>query len=673
MTPGLEGLNPAQREAVTHPGGPLLVLAGAGTGKTRVITSRIAHLIKRGADPSSILALSFTNKAAAEVGERVKELVGQRADGATMSTFHSLGLSILKAEGRRIGFGRGFNLAAEGERRSMIKTIAAEAAPGADPSWLGDGISRLKNMGLGPEEAARADEPADMILLKTYALYQSFLKSQNAADFDDLLLLPLKIFTLSHDAAHTFASRFKHILVDEYQDTNRVQFELLKILSAVHGNITVVGDDDQAIYGWRGADVKLILGFPDHFPGAKSVVLEENYRSTPTILDAAHEVVEKLPHRHPKKLRIAGDRYRAKCEPITVLVTEDEGAEAEEVASAIMAERFRTRLPWSDFAVLYRTNGQSRAFEQAFRAQGIPHAVFGGNRFFDYKEVRDVLSYLRLLKNPSDDAALMRIANVPKRGLGHQAMLKLMEKAAGEGISLLRALEGAEGLPPRARAGATRLVDTLKRFRLRFGDEGLTAQGLEEMIGALRLKDDVAASYDSAKAVKKRMDILAALPETVESMTRGRKSIPVDEFLETITLDPPMEKDEDGTDRVSLMTLHSAKGLEFRIVFLTGMEEGLLPLTTRRDLREDSEEEERRLCYVGMTRAKNRLILTRALARKRNGASRSMDPSPYLLEIPPELIENGGEGQPSKDQEKALAADFFSNMKNIFGNGPDGR
>ena len=666
------GLNAAQKEAVEHGDGPLLVLAGAGTGKTRVITGRIARLIERGEDPRSILALSFTNKAAREVAERVRGLVGDKAEGATMSTFHSLGLAILKAEGKRVGLGRGFTLAAEGERRSLLRQIAREAAPDIDPGLVGDQISLWKNKGLGPEDLGQAEGRAERALASAYALYQSFLKSQATVDFDDLLLLPLKILSAVPDARLSWAERFKHLLVDEYQDTNRVQFELLKLLASEHKNLTVVGDDDQAIYGWRGAEVELILRFTEHFPGARTVVLEENYRSTPAILEAANAVASGLARRHPKRLMVADHSEGRRGEPVELLESEDEDAEAERIASMIMAERFRSRRPWSDFAVLYRTNGQSRPFEQALRAQDVPHTVFGGNRFFDYKEVRDVMAYLRLILNPRDDAALMRIANVPKRGLGHQTMLKFQESAAASGVSLLTALERGGDLAPRPRQGARELSEAVNRFRGRFLTGGLTADGLEEMISSLGLKADVAANYDSPLAVKKRVELLAELPDSLEAMRKGRASVPLDEFIESLTLDPPLDREEDGGDAVRLMTLHSAKGLEFPFVFLAGMEMGLIPLRTRRGESEESLEEERRLCYVGMTRAQKRLFLSRASIRKRNGAVKASEPSPFLAEIPG-LLNGAGTrtSEGAREEKKAMADDFFRNMREMFGNRPE--
>ncbi len=668
----LAGLNPTQREAVAHVDGPLLVLAGAGSGKTRVITHRIAHLIGLGVAPSSILALSFTNKAAREVAERVRVLAGAPAREVTVSTFHSLGLKILREEGKRIGLGAGFTLIGEGERRSIIKQLVREVSPTLDAMAVGDAISMWKNGGYDCAEAARKSTASgtasaeDKVLLTAYELYQTMLKAQRAVDFDDLLLSPLRIFRISPDACYFWSQRFRYILVDEYQDTNQVQFQLLKALSSSHDNLCVVGDDDQSIYGWRGADVELILRFADHFEGAHTVVLEDNYRSTATILDAAHAVVSKLSQRHPKKLRATKEGG----EPLIMLECEDERDEAEQIASFIMTERFRTRRPWDHFAVLYRTNGQSRSFEQAFRAQEIPHIVVGGSRFFDRKEVRDLMGYLRAINNPRDDTSLMRIANVPRRGLGHQTLLRLQEHAEREKIPLGSALERADDLPPAARGGVTALVGIMREFRARFRAEGLTSDGLDALITTAKLREDVRSNYESPHVVKKRLELFDEVIEAVDTAAKnfGNGSfVELRSFIDSISLDPPADREEEEGEAVRLMTLHSSKGLEFPVVFLSGMEEGLMPHAPD-SAGPEREEEERRLCYVGMTRAKAKLILTHASRRKRRGASRLSLPSRYLMEIPVELTEKGG-GEPvrSAEEEQKMASNFFKNIQDIIG------
>jgi superfamily I DNA/RNA helicase len=656
-----EGLNPEQQEAVNHGEGPLLVLAGAGSGKTRVITCRIARLIGRGVDPSRILALSFTNKAAREMEGRVKALVGEKtAEGVTISTFHSLGLKILKAEGKRIGLAHGFSLLSEGERRSMITQLVRDLSLPVDPSLLGETISLWKNDAKTPEEALATESRELRPLAEAYSIYEKLLRAQAAADFDDLLLLPLRILRRYVDAANSWKGRFSHILVDEYQDTNLVQFELLRQLSSAGGNICVVGDDDQAIYGWRGARVELILNFPEHFPGARTIVLDRNYRSTPTILDSANAVVEKLASRHPKKLRAEGK----KGELLGFIEAEDESDEAERVVSAILADRFRRGRPWSHYAVLYRTNGQSRPFEMALRAQNLPHTVVGGTRFFDRKEVRDLISYLKVMNNLSDDASLLRIANVPRRGLGHQTLLSIGEKAKAAGKPFFYVLSQEAGSIANgpARNGALSLLDLVNRWRARFQNEGLTPDNLTQFISEARFREEIAASYESPRAIELRTALLMEMVEAVAACGKGKGKLQIGAFLESVTLDPPNNREDEETDGITLMTLHSAKGLEFPVVFLCGMEEGLLPMNPDRSGPE-SIDEERRLCYVGMTRAKEKLYLSRALSRNRRGSKKRAEPSRYLQDVPVELTERGG-AQPERSEEEnaRMARNFFAEM-----------
>ncbi|MBI5440271.1 MAG: UvrD-helicase domain-containing protein, partial [Deltaproteobacteria bacterium] len=412
----LSDLNDRQQEAVMHVEGPLLVLAGAGSGKTRVITYRMAHLVRLGVPPEKVLALSFTNKAAREVEERASALVGRgRSEGLTVSTFHSLGLQILREDLHRLGYDRNFTLHTEGDQRAILREIAREGSLPLDPGELQAAIGAWKNEGLEPEAVeVRPGDALKKRLREAYVSYEGMLRAQNAVDFDDLLCLPLRIFRESGDCLRHWRGRYHFLLVDEYQDTNRVQFELLKALAGERRNLCVVGDDDQAIYGWRGARVEQILRFEEHFPGAQVVLLEENYRSSRTILDAAHAVASKISDRRAKKLWTG----RGRGELLGWLEAEDAAGEAEEVVGAILAERFRVRRRWSDFAVLYRTNAQGRAFEAALRHHGVPYRVIGGSRFFDRKEVRDVLCYLKAIHNPADQASLLRIANVPKRALG---------------------------------------------------------------------------------------------------------------------------------------------------------------------------------------------------------------------------------------------------------------
>ncbi|GAB4279174.1 MAG: UvrD-helicase domain-containing protein [Deferrisomatales bacterium] len=663
----LSDLNGAQEEAVTHVEGPLLVLAGAGSGKTRVITYRIAHLIRLGVPAEKILALSFTNKAAREVQERVGELLGRRrAEGLTVSTFHSLGLRILREDIRRLGFEPRFTLHGEAEQRALLRQILREAGLPLDLSEVQAQIGAWKNQGRRPEEVEAAPgDPRRTALREAYGAYQALLRAHNAVDFDDLLLLPLQLFQEHPDCRRYWQGVFHYLLVDEYQDTNPVQFELLRALAGKRRNLCVVGDDDQAIYGWRGAEVELILRFEEHFPGAKVVLLEENYRSTQTILEAAHRVVCRIPDRRPKRLRTA----QGPGDPLGWIRAEDGADEAEQVASSILAEVFRTRRPWSDFAVLYRTNAQARPFEQAFRTHAIPYRVVGGTRFFDRKEVRDVAAYLNALHNPRDEVALLRIANVPKRGLGPRTLLRLREWAQQRGTTLHRALaEGGELLGPQGRAGARTLLALLERYRKRFRAQGLTPEGLREFIREAGLRAEVEATYESRGAVERRLELLDELAEAVAEFPKVDGKVELGLFVEKLNLDPPADSEEEGGgDAVTLMTLHSAKGLEFPVVFLTGLEEGLLPHA--RDPQGDGEivDEERRLCYVGMTRARERLVLCHAATRRRRGTLGPAVPSRFLAEIPLELTEQGGRRpERSEEEEQQMARNFFEGVQALL-------
>jgi superfamily I DNA/RNA helicase len=424
-----------------------------------------------------------------------------------------------------------------------------------------------------------------------------------------------------------------------------------------------VGDDDQAIYGWRGARVEQILRFEEHFPGARVVLLEENYRSTQTILEAAHAVVSRVASRRDKKLWTS----RGRGAPLGCVDAEDPAAEAEEVASAILADRFRSKRPWSDFAVLYRTNAQARPFEEALRTHAVPYRVVGGSRFFDRKEVRDVLCYLKALHNPRDEASLLRIANVPRRGLGPQALLRLREEARERGRSLREGLAEGTGLGPQARAGAKNLLQLLETFGRRFRAEGLTPEGLGDFLQQSGMRAEGEATYESRRAVERRLELLDELAESVRHAPKVGGKVELGLYIERLCLDPPTDRDEDGGDAVTLLTLHSAKGLEFPVVFLTGMEEGLLPHARDRGDQAGDLEEERRLCYVGMTRARDRLLLCRARQRSRRGARAANAPSRFLAEIPAELTERGGAAEVrSPDEEKAMARNFFEGIRGLL-------
>lgn len=662
----LNSLNPDQRAAVAHGKGPLLVLAGAGSGKTRVITYRIANLIKNGVPADKILALSFTNKAAKEIAERVRGLIGKtQTEGLVVSTFHSLGHRILRQDGKRIGLKPGFSIHGEGEQRAILRGVVREIGDPADLAEIQQEISLWKNRALTPKAVLEVLGGSSKIWLqKIYKSYQGMLAAGNAVDFDDLLLSPLTLFRSDPDCLNHWRETFHFILVDEYQDTNPVQFELLKTLAGPRRNLCVVGDDDQSIYGWRGADIRLILDFHKHFEGAKVVTLEENYRSTQTILDAAHSVVSRVEGRLPKKLRTD----RGMGYPVVFMEAEDPGEEAEEIASAILAERYRKKRQWKDFAILLRTNSQTRPFEEALRRFSAPYKIVGGSKFFDRKEIRDVLSYLKLMNNPADDASLVRIANVPRRGLGPKTLLKIQEKAIETKTSLRQALRNVENITPQAQAGVKNLFFLLDKYSDQFRSDGLTSEGLREFIKESGLHAEVEATYDSPLVVKKRLELLDELCESAAGGAKINGKVDLGLYIEKMVLDPPSEKETDDGDEITIMTLHSAKGLEFPIVFMAGMEEGLLPHAPRgAGISDANLDEERRLCYVGMTRAKERLYLCRSRTRRRRGVPSAATPSRFLADIPIELTESSESGeQDTEEERKAMAKNFFSGMQDLF-------
>ena len=651
-------LNPEQREAVEHFEGPLLVLAGAGSGKTRVLTTRIAHLIEEhGVAPERILALTFTNKAAGEMRDRVRALLGRDPQGMWTGTFHAIGARFLRRDATRLGWTPGFAIRDADDAESLIRRIVRDEL-GLDPKrWnpraIHGAISSAKNELLDPEEYARlALDPFQRKVSEVFVRYQKALRDANAFDFDDLLVKPVELLRDFAEVQRRYRERFQFILVDEYQDTNHAQYVLLKLLAAEHTNLFVVGDDDQSIYGWRGADLRNILDFEKDFPDARTVRLEQNYRSTASILDAANRVIAENLRRKGKTLRTEN----AAGERLTLVEAADEGDEAEWIVGELqrrMADD--AELGPRDFVVLYRTNAQSRALEEAMLRGGIPYRVVGGVRFYERREVKDALAYLRLVANPRDDESFRRIVNVPRRGIGDTSVARLAEWATAEGVSLLAAAERAgeiaalRGPAVSALAGLGALVhkhaalaergvplDALLRDLLRetglpqaLRDEGPEGEervsNLEELIaGAAELQN----RWDGQDP-----DLLLELDE---SGTAGLR--PVDLFLAHVALGAEVDQRDPTAEAASLMTIHNAKGLEFPYVFIAGMEDGLFPLARTFDEPEQLEEE-RRLFYVGLTRAERKLYLLSARRRRRGGEYMDSVPSSFLESLPPELVE----------------------------------
>jgi DNA helicase-2/ATP-dependent DNA helicase PcrA len=664
------GLNQAQSEAVLAPDGPMLVLAAAGTGKTRVITYRIARLVARGVAPERILAVTFTNKAAREMQERAMRLLG-RVGGArpAIGTFHSVCARILREDGEAIGVRRSFAIADASDQDALARKALRSAR--VDPKRLGPGellhrIGRWKNAGLrsaalGPDQRD-AGEEKDRIAARVYPAYEKALRDCGLLDFDDLLLCTQELFESSAETLARRRGRYDHILVDEYQDTNAIQYRILRLLAAEHRNLCVVGDDDQSIYGWRGAQIENLRRLERDFPGTRIVRLEENYRSCPNILRLANQLVRRNPGRYAKELKgtrppVGEPRYWK---------LDDEQAEAEAVVRDVAATRAAERLAWRDFAVLFRTNEQPRLFEAELRARAVPYRLVGGYSFFDRREIRDVLAYLRAAANPSDEASLLRIVNTPPRGLGAAAVDRLVARAVQDGKTVWETIPEVIADPnaaPKIRAGLSRFVDALERARAAGG--GLVDR-ITRLLEDVRYRDEIARRWPGAEG-KDRWDSVGELLNIAARYAERASEPTLLGFLDEVALATELDAQDDAKDRdaVWLMTLHCAKGLEFPHVYMVGMEQGLLP--HERSLESSSGiEEERRLAYVGVTRARDRLTLTRAVRRKRFGKDRATEPSQFL----PEMFDRGGGAsgavrpeQGSDQSEPASSSDSASKLR----------
>jgi DNA helicase-2/ATP-dependent DNA helicase PcrA len=636
-------LNPAQREAVEHVHGPLLVLAGAGSGKTRVLTTRIANLIDRhGVPPERIFAVTFTNKAAGEMKHRIGRLLGRDPSGLWIGTFHSLSARLLRREAELLGFTRRFTIYDEDDRLSLIRRLMDQRGHSTKlfpPRAVQSLISAAKNRMVPPSELASAS-PFDRLAVVAADVFGAMgpaLKAANAMDFDDLLLHPLTLFREHPDRLRSYQQRFSFILVDEFQDTNRAQYELIRLLGT-HGNVCAVGDDDQSIYGWRGADVRNMQDFLKDFPGARLVRLEENYRSTQIVLDAANGVIAENAGRIGKTLVTR----RRGGESVTLLAAADERDEAEWVVRELERRSAAGEWRYSEMAVLYRTNSQSRALEEAFRRAGIPYRLIGAISFYERREVKDLLAYLRLVANPSDDEAFLRAVGVPRRGLGETSLGVLAGAASGWGKPLLAAARGADMVPdlrPNVR-GAFRafagFIDGLSEK----ASELAPADVLEQVIRAIDYEAVLhAEGPEGADRWENVRELVASAADWSEEVSDDPESgTPLERFLAEAALLSSAESVIGNEEGVTLMTLHTAKGLEWPVVVLTGMEHGLFPLA-RAEEQPDGLEEERRLCYVGLTRAKDKLYLTWARARRRGGELRPGIPSRFLKALPPQIVE----------------------------------
>jgi len=641
----LDRLNPEQREAASHVSGPLLIIAGAGSGKTRTLTHRIAYLLAEcGVRPSQILAVTFTNKAAAEMKERIADLVGDAARSMWVGTFHSICVRLLRQYGEAIGYTKNFVIFDEDDRQSVIKQALAELDLDPQrfpPRNLTARISDWKNDLLLPDDAAakigERPMPPDKVALDVYRLYQERLRRQNALDFDDLIMATVHLLRHSREVREGLQARFEHVMVDEYQDINQAQYELIQSLTGPHRNVCVVGDDDQSIYGWRGARVEIILQFDDDYPDAKIVKLERNYRSTQAVLDVANALIANNRGRRPKKLKAQG----GPGDRVKLHVAGNEHDEAWYIADQIQHQRKAHGRRYGDHVVLYRTNAMSRVFEQVFHTKQIPYRILGGTRFFDRKEVRDAIAYLRVMLNPIDDVSLARIINVPTRGIGQKTIDTLRDHAGMQRISLWEAVLAASdreadilATGPRAKvAEFAKLMTGL----MALPGEMLPAQLVEAVIDGTGYR----AALEEERTVEAsgRLENLQELVSLASEPDIAASEEPLATFLEKVALQSDTDALDADADAVVLMTLHSAKGLEYPVVFFAGLEEGLLPHQRSIETAEGVEEE-RRLCYVGMTRAEHHLFLTRTFRRTVYGQTLMSKPSRFLAEIPSHLLDS---------------------------------
>jgi DNA helicase-2/ATP-dependent DNA helicase PcrA len=636
-TEPLAGLNPAQREAVLHFEGPMLVLAGAGSGKTRVLTARIARLIEHhGVDPSRILSVTFTNKAAGEMRERIGRLLGEEPKGMWSGTFHAIGARILRSSAHHAGRTSSFTIYDEDDSLGVIKRIMEQQGVPQkqySPKVISSLISDAKNALVAPGEyESLAMDPVSRTAAKIYKQLEPTLRAANAVSFDDLLVLPVEIFRKDETTLARYRDRFQFILVDEYQDTNRAQFQFIKLLGSAHGNVVVVGDDDQSIYGWRGADIRNILDFEKEFASSKIVRLEDNYRSTPDILRVANSAITQNIGRKGKTLRAT----REAGESVTLLAALDERDEADFILEEIKARRNRENRGLKEFAVLYRTNAQSRAIEDALRREAIPYRLVGSVRFYDRREIRDLMAYLKLIANPSDEEAFRRAIGVPKRGIGDSSVDTLSARARTAGVSLSEVASREdlqESLRPAARKALAEFTRLMSDLRERAKDTSVDVL-IQELIGEIRYVEYLQA--EGPESARDRIENLMALvngaAETVIDDGGEVGLTPLDHFLQRAMLVAGADALDPSADAVTLMTLHNAKGLEYPVVFLTGLEDGLFPLSQSFD-DPPKLEEERRLFYVGITRAEEKLYLTHTEMRRRNGELLPSIQSRFLREI----------------------------------------
>lgn len=669
----LDKLNIEQKEAASHINGPLLLVAGAGSGKTRVLTTRIAHLIlEHKVSPKNILAVTFTNKAAGEMRERLKSLIGEESSYLWLGTFHSIGLRMLKIKGSAIGITKEHTVYADDDQIKIIKNILKDLGLNEKvftPRMVQSKINGAKNLGLTPEQYLKTAK--DFFAEKIYPIFSAYektLKSNHGLDYGDLITKPIELLQQDQEAREYFQDKFHHILVDEYQDTNHSQYTLIKLLSEKHRNIFSVGDPDQSIYAWRGADITNILNFEKDFSEGRVLKLEQNYRSTQNILSAANSVIENNSERYEKNLWTENNEG----EKVYIEETDNEHSEAKKVIHKIASLIENTKdLSFKDFALFYRTNAQSRVFEEELIREGIPYAIIGGHRFYDRREIKDALAHLKVIINPSDSVSLMRIINVPARKMGPAATAKIIKIVREENLNAFDALKEAIKRNIIKSQKVNEFVNAIENFKNNIGKEKLhiLMQTLLEDTGYIAMFQD-----ENTEESLARIDNLFELFSAIEEFEEINKEDTLLSFLDHISLISDIDSYEDKVDRVALMTIHSAKGLEFPVIFLTGMEEGLFPHQRSLESTHDMEEE-RRICYVGMTRAIKKLFLTMARTRTIYGRTQYQMRSRFLDEIDPKYtLENAkikgkvfyNPEDQSKDQKETYSQEAPSDNEEVF-------
>ncbi|MED5516950.1 MAG: UvrD-helicase domain-containing protein [SAR324 cluster bacterium] len=668
----LKTLNAQQKEAVTTLDGPIMILAGAGSGKTRVIIQRIAYLIqKKQIPPQQIIAVTFTNKAAEEMRKRLQGILSGKQEGIHLSTFHSLGVGLLRNSIHHLGYRSNFIIYDTRDQFSVIKTIMEDQD--FDDSELIDAksvhyeICQAKSTGVLPEEFMDQHASQQKQLVgKIFRHYQKTMKGCNAIDFDDILNLTVTLFEEYPEVMDSLTERFRYIMVDEYQDTNHIQYKLLRHLTKRHRNLCVVGDDDQSIYGWRGAEVKNILDFERNYPDVKFIRLEQNYRSTQKILTAANQVISENTQRMPKKLW--SEKHVG--EKLDWLLADSEEEELEAVTRKIRTKIMQQGRRYLDYSILYRSNFQSRLVEEALREAKIPYRMLGGTSFYDREEIRDALAYLKVIHNPNDEVSLHRIINTPRRGIGKTSLIKAYEYCHEKHLPLFKVMRDArkyERIPKDSAFKMEIFTGIISNYKQRFANEvlGTVLKDLLDEIGYLRFLE---TRSGDAKTRERRIMNVLELQVSVRKFSDKFPEANLQSFLERVSLFTQSDNDpETKADQVSIMTLHSAKGLEFPFVFMVGMSEGVFP--NNRAIEEGGEDEERRLCYVGITRAQQELTFSMAKSRKRYGESIKQEPSRFLLNIDPDLLAVPIIGEASEKVKKELSREsrsaFFSQMKHM--------